>query len=64
MAFITCFEKDFKTNKCFEIELEYIDNFGNNYELINGTTIYIFSQLPIFKENPKEKVYFFNKTNI
>lgn len=64
MAFITCFEKDFNTNTCFKIELEYIDNFGNNYELINGTTIYIFSQLPTFNEKPKEKVYFFNKTNI
>lgn len=62
MPFIKTFEKDFKANTCFEIELEYIDNFGGNYELINGTIIYIFSQLPLFKEEPKEKVYFFNKS--
>ena len=62
MPYVKCFVKDFKTNECFEIELEYIDNFGGNYELINGTIIYIFSQLPIFKEVPKERVYFFNKS--
>ena len=63
MAFIKCFEKNFKKNTCFEIEIEYIDNFGGNYELINGTNIYIFSQLPMFNELPKENVYFFNKNN-
>ena len=59
---IECYVKNWKQNTCFKIELEYIDNFGANYELINGTTIYIFSQLPMFKEQPKEDTFFFNLT--
>lgn len=62
MKTIICYVKDFKNNTCFKIEMEYVDNFGRNYELTNGSTIYVFSQLPLFNERPKEPVYFENLT--